>query len=117
MGIFLRVVRPDLAPDLAGEREHGRRLGRDFEADVATASAASSSRLGDSGSVAVKASSSSRACARWAASFGNFASSASMTRSKWARTWAGSDWAKTVRSRVSTQGWADFGTRVARFGA
>jgi hypothetical protein len=35
----------------------------------------------------------------------------------WAATWSASGWSKTVRSRVSTHGWAILGTLVARLRA
>jgi hypothetical protein len=40
---------------------------------------------------------------------GNWLSSWSMTRLKWALTWVASGWAKMVRTRVASMAWAAFG--------
>src|SRR5262249_2719883 len=64
---------------------------------------------------AVNARMSSRASSRCAAAAGNLASRAVTTWWCWARTEAASGCSKMVLTRVDTQGWADLGTRVARF--
>ncbi|GGQ39074.1 hypothetical protein GCM10010266_72940 [Streptomyces griseomycini] len=80
---LLRIVRPDLPPDLPREGGEGQQV-------VLAAS-------------------------KWAAVLGNLASSASRTCRIWAWTASVSGCSKTVRSRVATQGWADFGTWLSKF--